>query len=181
MRPGSKKQPRRPKRAGWPGHTAGWPGTPANGPTPTSGACVSGCAGAAATSSASRSTHGLCSGTSQPIGASRSAGVTGVARSSHASCTAGVRGFMSVRTTRANSTPVVAAARRSGHATEDCAVGEWAITRARRSHRNGFHWNARAIGRRSSPGTPEATRTRRRRMRPVGHTGLQHPDGDRSS
>jgi len=46
---------------------------------------VSGCASAAATSPASRSTSGVRSGTSQPAGASRSAGVTGAARSSHAS------------------------------------------------------------------------------------------------
>jgi hypothetical protein len=56
------------------------------------------------------------SGTSQPTGASRSAGVTGAARLSHASCIAGVRGSMSVRTTASSSvssTPALAAARRS--------------------------------------------------------------------
>jgi hypothetical protein len=110
------ERPHRPPRAGWPGHAAGWPGTPVTGLTPTSGAFVSGCASAAARSPASRSIHGVRSGTSQPTGASRSAGVTGAARLSHASCIAGVRGSMSVRTTAsssASSTSALAAARRS--------------------------------------------------------------------
>jgi hypothetical protein len=107
-----------PLKVGWLARTyCRMAGTPVTGRTPTSGAFVSGCASAVATSPASRSTRGVRSGMSQPAGASRSAGVPGAARLSHASCIDGARGSMSVRTTAsscsASSTPAVAAARRS--------------------------------------------------------------------
>jgi hypothetical protein len=115
----------RPQRAGWAGHTARWPGTSVTGRTLTSGAFVSGCANAAARSPASRSTRGVRSSTSQPAGASRSAGVTGAARLSHASRIDGVRGAIPVKTpsTRyASSPPAVAAARRSTPGlSQDCS------------------------------------------------------------
>jgi len=100
------------RQTDWRGHGAAWPGTPVSGRTPMSGAFVSGCASAAARSPASRSTRGVRSGTSRPTGASRSAGVTGAARWSRASCMAGVRGSM-VWTTTSSSTSAVAAVRRS--------------------------------------------------------------------
>jgi hypothetical protein len=117
--------------AGWRGHTAGWSDTPVTGPTPTSGASVSGCASAAAKSPISRSTRGLRSSTSQTSGVSRSAGVSGAVRLSHTSCINGVRGSMSVRSnTSASAAPAVAVARRNTPATCHGSVDHLAPRRA---------------------------------------------------